>query len=799
MIRNYVRIAWRSALKNRFFSLLNVAGLAISLAVAMLLITYGREQLGFNRQFTKVDALHRMVMEASADYNYEKWTTLPNAVGPAMLTDIPEVASVARLVRLDFTGFGSVRANNANFAEKNIYLVDSSFFRLFDVGFVEGDRHSAFTHPKSAVISASKKNTIFGTASALNQPIIVNQRDTFTVTGVFEDLPRNSSFDGELFFDIMDSWMGKNISWSNASYHTFCLLHPGAQPSDVEQKATALIDRYVPKDNQYYTRFFLQPLAKIHLHSSDLRDGLSNRRGDIATVNTVFILSLLIILIACINYMNLATARSQKNAKEVGISKVLGAHRHQIGLRFYLDTAIITLFAIGIGLLLATVALPAFNTIVGSAIPLPHLVGPANMGIAGLIWLTVTLIGGSYPALLMANIPSLSLMKNILSHGQFAQYIRQGLVVFQFACSIILIIGVFIISRQLRHVAEKDLGYQPANILAVPIQSIGTTEKLNSIKQGIQELAGTESVATLQTFPGYGESGKTIHRPGESNEGLPVSTSSSRGAVVPTLRLDLLAGSDLPAELSATDTTCYLLINEVVAAYLGYANPADAVGQQLHTEMMPNSKIAGVVRNFNFESLKAAVGGYVFYRMNRPSEGYRYFLIRHTGHPTPAYVAQVQQLFHQHLPEAAFDFQFLDDHIKGFYTLENRTNNIITAFSLIAIFIACLGLFGLAAFTAEQRKKEIGIRKVLGASIANITAMLSKQFLMLVAIALLIASPLAWWAGNAWLRDFAYRIDIAWWIFAISGLCAFAITLATVSYHAIRAATANPVESLRDE
>ncbi|SFS92727.1 ABC transporter permease [Sphingobacterium wenxiniae] len=799
MIKNYFKIAWRSLLKNRFFSLLNILGLAVSLTVAILLITYGRQELSFNRQFKQEANIYRVLMQATAEYNHEKWSNLPNAVGPTMLSDIPEVKAFARLVRLDFTGFGSVNANEKNFFEKNIYLTDSSFFDIFDVEFTEGNKQLAFKHPKSVVISASKKENMFGNEPALNKKLIINQQDTLTISGVFQDLPQNSSFESDIFLNMMDSWMGKNVHWSNASYYTFCLLNSNANPKDIEQKTTAFIEKYVPKDRQYYTNFFLQPLSQVYLHSQDLRDNMSTRTGSIDAVKTVFILAMLIIFIACINYMNLATARSQKNAKEVGVNKVLGAHRSQIKFRFYMETGILSFFSICLGLLLATSVLSVFNTIIGTNIHVAQLFSLENIGIALLIWLVITLVGGSYPAFLMANIPSLSLMKNIITQSNIAQYIRKGLVVFQFTCSIVLIIGVIIISLQMRHVADKDLGYQPSNIVTIPIRSINTMDKFNTIKQSIQNLSGTASIATLQTFPGFGESGKTMHRRGETNEGLPVSTSSSRGPVVSALGLHLLAGTDLPEELAATDSTCYVLVNEVVSAYLGYENPQDAVGQRIPTEMSPNSVIKGVVRNFNFTSLKEAVGGYIYYRMLRPNESYRYFLVRYNTDNVAPYVAQIQQIFNQQLPDAAFDYQFLDEHIKNYYTAESRTNNIITSFSMLTIFIACLGLFGLAAFTAEQRKKEIGVRKVLGASIFKIVRLLSGNFVSLISIALLIAIPLGWWVFSGWLQDFNDKITIPWWSFALAGGFAIGIALMTVGYQAVKAAKANPVDSLRDE
>lgn len=799
MLKNYIKIAWRSLWKNRFFSILNIFGLAISLSVAILLITYGRQELSFNKQFKKEANIYRVLLESNGKYNYEKWSNLPNAVGPAMQDDIPEVKSTARLVRLDFTGFGSVRANDNNFIEKNIYLTDSSLFNLFDVEFIEGNSITAFSNPKNVVISSSKKSKIFGKGSALNKKIIINQRDTLNISGVFQDFPANSSFEGDIFLNMMDSWMGKDLYWSNASYYTFCLLNNHADPAQIAKKTTALIDKYIPKENQYFTQFYLQPLSQVYLQSQNLRDNMSTREGNMKTVKTVFFLSFLIILIACINYMNLATARSQKNAKEVGINKVLGAHRNQIKFRFYIETGIIAFLSITLGIVLALVALPLFNHVIGSGIAVSNLFTLENIGICLTIWLIITLVGGSYPAFMMANIPSLSLMKNIITQGKVTHYLRKGLVIFQFTCSIILIIGVIIISLQMRHISRKDLGYQPTNIVTIPISAVPSMDKLKNIKESIQKLTGTVSIATLQTFPGFGESGKTMHKPGDTNEGLPIKTSSSFEAIVPTLGLQLIAGKDLPENLAPTDSNCYILINEVVSAYLGFKNASDAVGQIIPTEMASNSIIVGVVRNFNFQSLKESIGGYIYYRMHNPTESYRYLLVRYDTLNVSSYITQIQQLFTQQVPEAAFDYQFLDEHIKKYYTAENRTNHIISTFSILTIFIACLGLFGLVAFTAQQRKKEIGVRKVLGSSTFKIVQMLSGHFIILIILSLFIAIPIAWWLFSHWLQDFNDRIAFPLWSFAIAGLFALIIAFVTVGYQALKAALINPVESLRDE
>lgn len=799
MIKNYIKIAWRSILKNRFFSLLNILGLAISLSVAILLLTYGRQELNFDKHFSKESNIYRIYMQTTPTYNNENWVQLPNAVAPTMLAEVPEVKSAARLVKLDFTGTASIRVNESNFMENNIYLADSALFNVFDFKFIEGNSKTVFSNPKSVVIAQSKKELLFGNQEALNKEIVFNQRDTMIVSGVFQDLPLNSSIEGDIFTNIMDSWMGKDIYWSNASYETYCLLSPTANADQVAHLTTALINKHVPADEQYYTQFFLQPLAKVHLYSGHLKHDASSRIGNINTVKTIFILASLIIAIACINYMNLATARSQKNAKEVGVSKVLGAKPYEIKLRFYLETAIVSLISIVIGLLLACALLTTFNNMIGTSINIASLLSLGNLAVLLCVWLAVTLIGGSYPAFYMARIPSLSLMKKWDNKNLASELIRRGLVVFQFTCSIILIIGVLVISLQMKHIQDKDLGYKPTQILTIPMRAITKLDKYESIKQSLLSISGTESISTLQTYPGFGESGKTINKVGSITEGLPVRTCSSRGEVVQTMGLDLLAGSDLPQNISPNDTVCYTLINEVVASYLGFSNPADAIGQPLKSEMMKKSVIVGVVRNFNFSNLKDAIGGYIYYRMNNPSESYRYFVLRYNTANTSTYLDQVRAVFAKEQPEVAFDYQFMDDYIRKQYEVENRTNKVISAFSILTIFVASLGLFGLAAFTAEQRKKEIGVRKVLGASTYKIVKLLSGHFVLLVILSLIIASPIAWWLFSKWLQDFTFRIQIPWWVFLSAGALALIIAMFTIGYQAMRAARVNPVNSLRDE
>lgn len=799
MIKYYIRIAWRSLLKSKFFTLLNISGLAVSLVVAIFLLTYAKEELSFNSSFSKGANIYRVNMVTSESYNFEKWTQLPNSVGLAMLQDIPEVEEMSRLVRYNFGGTSSLRSDNKNFLIDDFYLVDAAFFELFDFEFLEGNSTTAFERPNSIVISESERQRIFGDQPAINQQITINQKNNFTVAGVFKDLPENTSFEGVFYANILDSWMGKNVYWSNASYETYCLLNPNADVAKVQKEATALIDKYVEKGDQYFTEFLLQPLSKIYLYSNDLAHGYSSRLGNINHVRMFFILSFLILGMAVINYTNLATARSQNNAKEVGINKVLGADKQQIRWRFYIETATLSFIAVLLAVLLSVLILPFFNSLTDNDFTISQLLALNNMVLFIGLWLLISLVGGSYPAFVMSKMPAIGLMKKWVGRNNLSENIRKGLVVFQFTCSIILIIGVIIMNQQMQFVKEKDLGYQPHKVLSIPVRGISSSEQLNSIQQEVRNLAATHEVTIVQTYPGGGESGRTVSKPNSSGEGLPISSNNSLGPVVSTLGLHLLAGDDLPKNIAKGDSTAYVLINEVILTYLGYSNPQDAIGRKIPIHWSSEAEIKGVVRNFNFGNLKENIGGYLFYKMNDAPDGYSDLLISYNSQNASSYLQQVQSIFEKIVPESAFDYLFLEDYLKNQYKADDRSEAILMVFSFLAIFIACLGLFGLAAFTAEQRKKEIGVRKVLGASVLEIVQLLSKQFSVLILLALLISIPLGWWIFSEWLNDFAYRIQISWDVFVFAAILVVLIAAVPIGFQSFKAARNNPIKSLRTE
>ncbi|MCZ4319192.1 ABC transporter permease [Aequorivita viscosa] len=799
MIRNYFKIAWRNLGANKLFTTLNVAGLAIGICVCIILFTYVSNELGFDRMYKNSANIYRVNMETSSHYDFETWATLPNAVGPAIVEDIPQVKSMSRLIKDDFGATASLKVEDKDFTEKRLYLADSAIFKLFDFNFIEGNSHTAFSKPKSIVVSQSAKKRLFNNESALGRTIIVNNRDTLQVTGVYKDLPHNSVIDCNMIYNIMDSWMGTNVYWSNASYETYCLLEANADVAAIQKQATALIDKNVEKSGQYFTKFLFQPLTKIHLYSSHLRESYTSRQGNISTVKSLLFLSLLVLLIACINYMNLATANSRKRTKSIGMNKVLGANKRQMLFLFYMETAILTCIAIVIGYAAAFLGIPLFERITGNELHYSNLYSTPILISLLVIWATVTLIAGSYPAISMSNISPLALMNKSQKKHRGAEFVRKGLVVFQFAASIILIIAVSIILQQMDFIKTKDLGYKPEGVVALSVKSAQNQQQIQNLINALERKSTVKSVSAVQTIPGDVESGRSVRKLATDTEGLPVNTCRTYGDIIETMQLKLLAGNELPTTIAKGDSTCYTLINEAIISYLGYKTPEEAVGKSINTEFGDNAIISGVIKDFNYKSVKDKIGGYMYYKMTDGPESVRTLLVRYNTKNLSGFLQDVQKSFNENLPNTAFAYQFLDKYVENLYLSEQRTANTATVFSLLAIFIACLGLFGLAAFTAEERTKEIGIRKVLGATVSGVTKLLTKDFLKLVLIAFAIAVPVAWWLTHKWLMEFAYRTQINWWVFVIAGIIAMCIALITISFQAIKTAIANPVDSLRNE
>ncbi|WP_111307291.1 ABC transporter permease [Confluentibacter sediminis] len=799
MVKNYIKTAWRNIRANKLFTVLNIVGLAIGLCVCIILFAFVYTELNFDNMYSNSENIYRVNMETSEEYDFEIWAELPNAVGPAIVKDIPEAKKMTRLIKDDFGVTASLKIGDKNYNENGLYLADSTIFSMFDFKFLEGNSKNAFLQPKSIVLSQSAKERFFGSKSAMGELITVNNRDTLQVSGIYADLPKNSVIDCDMVYNIKDSWMGTDVYWSNASYETYIQLQPNTTVAQIEDQATDLIDKYVDKDGQYFTKFFFQPLTKIHLYSANVQDGYSTRLGNINTIKSLLFLSLLILFIACINYMNLATANSRKRSKSIGVNKVLGANRGQMLSLFYVETAILVLFSVVVGYAISFLTLPLFRSITGNDINYHDLLAtPILIGLL-IIWGVITIVAGSYPAISMSSISPLLLVSKSKKKNSASEFVRKGLVVFQFSASIILIIAVTIILQQMTFIKNKNLGYNPNGVLAVSVKSAESRQQVRSLTQNLKRQMSIESVSAVQSMPGLNESGRSVRKLSTDVVGMPIKSCRTEGDIIETLKLNLLAGSKLPEVISEGDSIIYTLINEKIINYLDYKSPNDAIGKIINTELGGRAIITGVVANFNYNSVKEDIGGYMYYKSNKAPERVRALLIRYNTQNLPQFMGNLQKTFNENMPNTAFDYEFLDKHVAQLYASEEKTAHAVSVFSVLAIFIACLGLFGLAAFTAEQRTKEIGVRKVLGASVAGVTTLLSKDFLKLVCMAFILASPIAYWIMQNWLQDFTYRTPINWWVFVLAGIAAVFIALLTVSFQAIKAAIANPIKSLRTE
>lgn len=794
MIRNYIKIAWRNLKGDSTFSSINIFGLAIGLAITILLFMFVSHERSFDNMYANKDKIYRVLLNTQGDNGEETWANAPAALAPSLQKDVPEITEAARMLKHDFGGTAFIQANEENFTEKGLYWCDKELFKIFDFKFIKGQAASALSRPNTVTLSQSTAMRYFGDENPIGKTITVDNNTQLEVTGVYEDLPANSTLDCNAIASFSSTYFSKNPSWSNASFETYLLTTENIDIASIEQKIQTVLDKEVAKEEQWYS-FSIQPLNQVHLYSATYSDSYSSRNGDIKEVRNLSLLAALILFIACINYMNLTTARSQKRTKDVGINKTLGASTKDLIKRFYIETGLITAIAILLGVILAALAVPLFNKIADKQLNLDILYsGRFIASILG-IWILTTLVAGSYPALHLSRFSPKTIMSTSYKKGSIATLVRKGLVVVQFSASVILIIGVIVIYQQLQFMQNKNLGYNPENLIAISTaaaQDKDTDVLLNSFKA----LPNVAEVSMAQGFPGMQVSGRSLSKNDADKSGINIQTNSSDATTIKALELKLLAGKSLPKVKVKTDTLVDVILNKKAIDYLGYT-PEEAIGKKVQMQLGDNAYIVGVVDNFNFSSLHVPIGAYAFH--NSQQEGQNYLLVRFNTGVLTQTMETFEKAFKKVVPNSAFDYTFLDKNLERLYANEQRTARIGLLFSVLAILVASLGLFGLAAFTAEQRKKEIGIRKVLGASVFGITQLLSKEFILLVLLSFVIAFPLALWIMNNWLQEFAYRIHISWLIFIAAGFLAFVIALLTVSVQAIRAAVSNPIKSLRTE
>jgi len=799
MIKNYIKTAFRSLKKNKGFTAINVLGLALGLATCLLIVFYVFDEWSYDSYNVKADRIYRVNNDIKFAGNTKSYATVAAIAASAMKNSFPEVQETVRF--LDRGGF-NVKKDGQNIYEEHMINADPTIFAVFTLPMLNGDPATALKEPHSVVITESTAKKYFNRTNVVGQVLTFNDTAFYKVTGVIKDIPAQSHFNFDFFISMSTLPESRANNWLfGNNFNTYLLLKPGADPSQLEAKFPAFIRKNasgqlrqvlnltfdkLEKSGSYF-RFNLTPLKQIHLQSNRIAELGIN--GNLQYVYIFSAIAILILLLACVNFINLSTARSANRAREVGVRKVLGSSRGYLIAQFLSESIMVTLIATLIAVFAAWALLPVFNHMSGKALA---ITSHSLTWLIPVLFVVIVLVGGiagSYPAFFLSGFQPVDVLKGKIAGGFKGGRLRNFLVVFQFSISIFLIIGTLVIYNQLKYIQSKDVGFNRDQVLVVRNARF-LRGQAQTFKQEVKQLPGVKN-ATLSTYlpTALARQGTILFKDPIQKQSLSTQEWDVDEEYLNTLGMKLASGRNFSTQMP-TDSSA-IIINQTAANLLGFTNP---LNQNLY-EGNYKYHIIGVVKDFNFESLRNNVTPLVL--TLTPNIGK--VAIRVNSADIPALITQIGDKWKQLTPGHPFTYTFMDEDFNVIYNTEQRIGKIFIVFTSLAIIIACLGLFGLAAYAAEQRTKEIGIRKVLGADVTVIVAMLSTDFIKLVGIAILIASPLAWYAMQQWLQNFAYRVNLHWWLIASAGIAAILIAFVTVSFQAIKAAVANPVNSLRSE
>jgi putative ABC transport system permease protein len=805
---NYLKTAWRNLLKNKGFTTLNGLGLSLGIATCLLIVFYVLDELSYDRYNEKADRIYRINNEIKFGGNEGVYASSPAPAAQALKNDFPEIEQV---VRLQNGGRIRVKKGNGYIQEDHIVYADSSLFAVFTLPLIEGETNNALRNPKSVVITEQTAKKYFNRTDVVGQTLLINDDEPYRITGVMKDLPIESHFRFDFFLAISDLAASREAAWLSNNFVTYVVLKPGTDPGRLDAKFPGFIRKYMGPQLQdvlhvtvdgferagNYYHFSLFPLTKIHLQSRSVDDLAPN--GNIEYIYIFSAIAFLILLIACINFMNLSTARSANRAREVGVRKVLGSQRKYLITQFLTESILVTLGAAALALILAWALLPLFNSLSGKELTVSHLMIVRLLPVLLVFVFIIGCLAGSYPAFFLSAFQPIDVLKGKLAIGFKGGRLRSALVVFQFAISFFLITSTMVVYQQIKYIQSRDLGYNRAHVLIVQnTESLGSHAR--AFKQEIKQLPGVVNATLTGLLPTAHNDNTTAlfeDRSLDQKRAINSKLWSVDEDYLETLGIKLKSGRNFSKEMH-TDSNA-VIINEAAVKLLSYTNP---LNQLLYSPADNSLKsfntfhIIGVIKDFNFQSLRNNVKPMALVL----DEDRGALSIRiGAGANIPTLMAQVSHTWKGLSSNQAFAYSFMDQDFDGLYSAEQRIGKIFLSFSTLAILIACLGLFGLVAYAAEQRTREIGIRKVLGAGISTIVGLLSRDFIKLVLLAILIASPLVWLAMHQWLQGFAYRIHISFWVFIIAGFIALLIAVLTLSFQTIRAAIANPVQSLKTE
>ena len=799
MIRNYLLTGFRNLAKHRFYSIINVTGLGLGIAASLLLVSWIIHELSYDRFHKDADRIYRSSLEYSFGGQTAKVSISPTALLPTLEKNFAEVEAGVRLYNP--SGFNPfiVRNNELVFQEVKFFYADSTFFEIFSFKLLEGNPTTALQKPNSVILTQSTAKKYFGTEDVVGKALEV-KGVAYTITGLLEDLPTNSILNLDFLGSFSSLRQSKELTWWSANYETYVRLAPNTDIKSLTAKTEELVRKEVASELTNpgdYVRYNFIRLTDIYLRS-DM--GEWAKVSDIRYIYIFGAIALLVLVIACINYVNLATARAADRAKEVGIRKVVGAMRKQLLFQFTGESLIITLLALGVAFLLVRLALPAFNDITGKSFASTIIFSWTFVGISITAAFIIAIVAGTYPAIAITSFKPVSVLKGNFKTSRKGIWLRQSLVIFQFCISTILVIGTLVVIKQLDFLQQKKLGYDKENTIIIP--SDGKTEKVYDqlrtevLRTGVASFIGRASESPTSIDAGY-----LINVQGGSpGPGMSVNAMSVDAELIPTLGMEFVAGrnfTEAEVRKAAADSTLSsfaFILNESALKQLTI-DIENAIGVPVHMNGR-NGVIVGVLKDFHFAPLHKKIGPLVLFNQD---DDYNNIFIKLKGGDIVQSVSAIKNIYSQLVSHRPFEYDFIDEQYNAMYDNEQRMGKISTIFSALAIIIACLGLLGLVSFSAAQKTKEIGIRKVLGATALSIVFLITKDFTRLVIIALAVGFPIAYWIMEKWLNDFAYKTDIGAGPIVVSALLCLIIAFGTASYQAVKAALINPADTLRNE
>lgn len=822
MFKNYFKTAFRTLFKNKLYTTLNVAGLTFGISCFLLIGLFVFDELTFDEQHSRASRIYRVIEHRTVNGEATTIAAAGYKLAEESKKSIPEVENTTRVQR---TGRANlVNPDNPVPFQETVTVADENFLKIFDFPLIYGDRNTALTEPNSIIINEDLANRLFGKIDVMGKTLQFNFFEApLKITGILKNHPRNSSFDfnnvmSESSYRNSDFWRQLESSdWASNNFSVYALLKTNSNAEVISQKISKLVHDNTTAPAGTSFSYSLQPLKDIHLNSKGIADGARNSNveaipeGSPLYVKIFSFIALFVLLIAGINYMNLTTARASSRLKEIGVRKTIGADKGSLVRQFLFESLLVTFISFMLALLLVNLFLPAFNHYTNKQLSL-GLYSDYRIWILAIAFTAIAgLLSGSYPALMLSRFKPVMLLKNLKLRDGKDLSLRKGLVIFQFTISVVMIIGTIVLFMQVKFMNNKNLGFNKDLLVVIDVNTGAARRNADAVKTEMTRIPSVKNVSVTSRVPGEWKTYRMVKIKNEGQNTADEKVSYLFGAdkdFLKTFEVDLLSGRNF----NAPSDSMSVMINETAAKALGVK---EASGQTIEIPQLSRDgstftslneqnipfkpRLIGIVKDFHFQTLRAKIEPLVLAYSNNPIQVIDYYTARISPTDIKGTLEKLKTVMVNNDKEDPFEYHFLDEQLALFYVEDARRQTLLIWVAIATIFIACLGLFGLATYSAEQRIKEIGVRKVLGATVVNLTSLLSKDFLKLVLIANGIAFPVAWWAVNQWLREYAYHVNVEWWVFILAGLIAIGIALVTVSYQAIRAALSNPVKSLRTE